>query len=41
MTLLNALVVGVATEPFSRRVRAEMVTLRLEGGLASAAASLR
>ena len=41
VTLLNALAVGIAMEPFSHRVRSELLVLRLEGGLAAASQPLR
>ena len=36
VTLLNALAVGFAMEPFSHRVRSELLVVRSDGGLAAA-----
>jgi hypothetical protein len=41
VTLLNALAVGIAMEPFSHRVRSELLVMRSDGGLAAASRPLR
>lgn len=41
VTLLNALVVGIAMEPFSHRVRSELLVVRSDGGLVAASQPLR
>ena len=41
VTLLNALVVGFAMEPFSHRVRSELLVVRSDGGPAAASQPLR